>query len=229
MGLAQELQNDCGVIFRSRWSVREGTVVPEPEQVKLGNDGVELDATVLYADLVASTALVDAESAQFAAEVYKTYLLCASKIIRSEGGEITAFDGDRVMGIFIGGSKNTSAVRCALKINYAVQYFINPSLKSAYKASSYTVRQVVGVDTSKLMAARTGVRGSNDLVWVGRAANYAAKLSGINEPSFNTYITNAVYDVAHQDVKVTSGQQMWEPRTWNGMSIYRSSWWWKVE
>lgn len=45
----------------------------------------------------------------FAAEIYKSYLHCASKIIRCENGVITAFDGDRVMGIFIGDLKNTSA------------------------------------------------------------------------------------------------------------------------
>jgi class 3 adenylate cyclase len=232
MGLAQDLQNECGVIFRSRWNVRQGTTVPEPEDVKLGNEGVELAATVLYADLVASTALVDAASATFAAEVYKTYLLCSSKIIRSEGGAITAFDGDRVMGIFIGGSKNTTAVRCALKINYAVQFFVNPALKSMYTSSPYVVRQVVGVDTSKLTAARTGVRGANDLVWVGRAANYAAKLSGLDEPGYSTYITKTVYDGMHDDVKVSGdGRHIWESRTWttmNQMSIYRSSWWWTV-
>ena len=33
----------------------------------------------------------------------------------------------------------------------------------------------LGIDTSKLFVARTGIRKSNDLVWVGRAANYAAK------------------------------------------------------
>jgi len=37
-----------------------------------------------------------------AAEIYKTYLHCAAKIIRSEGGSITSYDGDRIMGIFIG-------------------------------------------------------------------------------------------------------------------------------
>jgi class 3 adenylate cyclase len=56
-----------------------------------------------------------AEKHRFAAEIYKTFLHCAAKIIRSEDGVITAYDGDRIMAVFIGNAKNTSAVRAALK------------------------------------------------------------------------------------------------------------------
>jgi class 3 adenylate cyclase len=44
----------------------------------------------------------------FAAEIYKSYLISACRIIRDNGGEITAFDGDRVMAVFIGNMKNTN-------------------------------------------------------------------------------------------------------------------------
>jgi class 3 adenylate cyclase len=87
-------------------------VVPAPEDLKLGNDAVEFErATVLYADLHGSTAMVNRESWTFAAEIYKTFLLCAAKLVRAEGGTITSYDGDRIMGIFIGDSQSTSAAR----------------------------------------------------------------------------------------------------------------------
>jgi len=73
---------------------------------------VKLDATVLYADMSGSTKLVDAfTSPKFPAEVYKCYLSCAAKIIKAGGGSITAYDGDRVMAVFLGDSKNSSAAR----------------------------------------------------------------------------------------------------------------------
>lgn len=105
----------------------------------------------------------------FAAEVYKSFLHCASIIIRDQGGEITAFDGDRVMAVFIGDNKRTSAAKSALKINYAVTPIINPEIKDKYSDIAYTMRHAVGIDISKVFIARTGVRGANDLVWVGRA------------------------------------------------------------
>ena len=154
--------------------------MPEPKDVGLGNVGVNLEATVLYADIDGSTSMVDSKSKEFAAEVYKTYLLCAVRIIKSEDGTVTAYDGDRVMSVFIGDSKNTSAVRCAVRIKSAVDNIINPLIKEVRK-SDFVLRQVVGIDNSTLMAAQTGIRGTNDLVWVGRAANWAAKLCSISE------------------------------------------------
>ena len=174
--------------------------------------------------------LVDRESASFAAEVYKSYLHCASKIIENEDGVITAFDGDRVMAVFIGNYKNTKAARCALKINYAVQEIINPAIEAQYSTQTYRVRQVVGVDSSSLFVARTGVRGANDLVWVGRSANYAAKLSSISEPGFSSYITERVYNKMNDEAKFDSedARPMWESKTWNGITIYRSEWTWVI-
>ena len=108
------------------WSEREGRVVPESDGLRLGNDAVTLEGTVLYADLDDSTKLVDTAEPWLAAEVYKAYLVCAARIIRSEGGVITSYDGDRIMAVFIGDPKNTDAARTALKINFAVQKIVNP-------------------------------------------------------------------------------------------------------
>ena len=68
---------------------------------KLGNDAVGIDTTVLYADISGSTHLVDNHTAGFAAEIYQSYLACAARIITYECGVITAYDGDRVMGVFV--------------------------------------------------------------------------------------------------------------------------------
>jgi len=191
----------------------------------------KLNATLLYADLSASTALVDTSKALFAAEVYKVYLHCAAKIIRSEGGAISAYDGDRVMAVFIGGYKNTSAARAALKINWAVGHIVNPALKEQYSKATYEVKQTVGIDTTSVFVTRTGIRGSNDLVWVGRAANYAAKLTH-TKPTHPTRITEAVYKMLHESLKTSKDQSMWERVNWtsmNGMPIYRSTWWWRID
>lgn len=233
MSFTTDLTKDVEDIFKAAWKTREGQVVPEPEDIQLGNHAVQLEGTVLYADLAESTDLVNTKTPEFAAEVYKTYLLCASRLITKNGGTITSFDGDRVMGVFIGGSKNTQAARCALQINYAVLKIINPKLKAQYPSSTYVVKQAVGVDTSKLFVARTGIRGSNDLVWVGRAANYAAKLCSLREGNFASFITDDVFDNMNEKAKYGGDQKqlMWERRYWKDldMYIYRSSWHWSPD
>lgn len=226
-----ELQEAIDEVLSTKWQRRSGTVVPEAENVRLGNDAVEIDGTVLYADLVDSTGLVQGHKDWFAAEVYKVYLMCASELIKNNGGTITAFDGDRVMGVFIGGYKNSSAAKCALQINHMVSEEINPRLKTRYPNTSFELHQAVGVDTSKLLVARTGVRGANDLVWVGRAANYAAKLCSLRNDVHSSFITSGVFSKLSAEAKFGGSppQNMWTKLTWNefGTVVYGSSWRWE--
>lgn len=218
MATSAELRTVVADIFRYQWSATDGRVIPVPGDLGLGNVARSFDAAaVLYADLDGSTSLVDSYQWQFAAEIYKAYLRCAARIINDEGGNITAYDGDRVMAIFLGQSKNTQAVRAAMKIAYAVDNVINPALKAQYPSTDYVVRHSIGIDVSAIHAASIGVRGDNDLVWVGRAANHAAKLAGKGDSPI--WITKEVHDVIHDDVKKDSktGSSCWYRNTWAEM------------
>ncbi len=230
MPLKEELEEAVSKIIRESWTERDGEVVPEPEDLELGNDAVNLEATVLYADMAASTQLVDSHIAWRAAEVYKAYMFCAAQLIKFHGGSITAYDGDRVMGVFIGDSKNSSAAKAALRINWALLKIVNPANQRLYGDGAYNLAHVIGIDTSRIFACRIGARNDNDLVWVGRAANYAAKLTEISE-DYPVYITERVFDKLHDTSKYggTPSRMMWEKRWWtkmNNMVIYRSNWHW---
>ncbi|NGZ88618.1 adenylate/guanylate cyclase domain-containing protein [Duganella aceris] len=232
MSLKKKLDEDVQKTFREQWEVQVTSSVPAAEDLRLNsNHAKDLEtATVLYADLNGSTKMVDQYDWRFSAEVYKTFLRCAADIIRAEGGAITAYDGDRIMGIFTGETKNTTAVRCALKITFAVREIIQPALKNQYQGNDFTVGHIVGIDTSRLRTARTGVRGDNDLVWIGRAANYAAKLTSV--PGKTIWITNTVYDAMNDTVKYSNGQNMWAQHTWNDMdnvTIYGSTYQWRID
>lgn len=229
MALKDDLETYVQKVLDEQWERRDGQKVPDPEDLPLKNLAVELDATVLYADLAGSTKMVNGHSDWFAAEIYKNYLYCASRIIRARGGSITAYDGDRVMGVFIGDSKNSSAARCALQINYAAQKIIMAKIEVKHPQSTFKLRQRVGVDTSQLFIARTGIRGSNDLVWVGNAANNAAKMAAL-DPAYPSYITAAVYNMLNESSKLGGEPKraMWTDlgSAALGYKIYGSTWWW---
>lgn len=130
MTLLDDMQAAVSDIARNAWTTRQGEVVPDPEDLRLGNDAVEFErATVLYADLRGSTGMVDSESWQLSAEVYKAFLFCAATLIRKQGGKITSYDGDRVMGVWVGDYQTTPATSTGLQINCAVQQIVNPTLK----------------------------------------------------------------------------------------------------
>ena len=228
MALKDDLAAEIQLSFDSKWDVQTAQKVPAPADLRLNaNHAKDLEvATVLYADIDGSTNMVDGRPWWFSAEIYKAYLRCAGALIRSEGGDITAYDGDRVMAVFTGDAKNTSAVRCALKIHCAVATIIQPAIR-AYKFghADFVFKHKIGIDTSQLHAARIGIRGDSDLVWIGRAANHAAKLTAIPvDPSI--WITKDVYDNMNDAVKLHIGVNMWQQRQWtqmNDMEVYCST------
>ena len=230
MGLKDDLSSEILNSFKAQWQVEKAQQVPAPEALRLNsNHAKDLEvATVLYADMDGSTNMVDGRPWWFSSEIYRAYLRCAAAIIKLEGGVITAYDGDRVMAIFTGDCKNTTAVRCAMKINYAVLNIIHPAI-SAHPTEhrDFVFKHKVGVDTSQLHAARVGVRGDNDLVWIGRAANHAAKLNAIkrDEP---IWISADVYNIIDKSVKYDQGIDMWKRFNWsemNDLPVYATNYW----
>ena len=230
MKSSQEILSDVHTILSTKWQTRDGRKVPEAEDVKLGNDAVKLNGTVLYADLTDSTGLVNSYKDWFAAEIYKSYLVAACHVIRNNAGTITAFDGDRVMAVYIGGTKNSSAAKTAFQIGFLVKE-INAAIKKAYPNTSYQLRQAIGIDTTDLFVARTGIRNSNDLVWIGRSANYAAKLCGLVDGSYASFITESVFNFLSDETKYGGKPRriMWEKSYWqkHRIIIYKSHWTWK--
>jgi adenylate cyclase len=234
MALIDDLKSETDLIVKKVWTRRDGKVVPETENIGLSNDCVDLTATFLYADLADSTELA-LQDKNIAAEVVKAYLMGTTRIIRALGGEIRSFDGDRVMGIFFRGAKNTAAAEAALKINYFFTDILIPAFTGFYKSHALSLSQTVGVDVSRVMAIRAGIRDNNDLVWIGRAPNVAAKLSAIREQGYYSYLSEDVFNAMLDSSKLQEGTQnlMWESRTWEkgkpyGVgNVYRSGWWWR--
>ena len=114
--------------------------------------------------------------------------------------------------------KNTAAAKCALQIKHVVQKIIRPKFEAKYTAvknASFSISHGVGVDSGTVLAVRAGARGDNDLIWMGRAPNLAAKLSDLRESSYATFITAKVYNTMADSSKFGPGNKdMWESRSW---------------
>ena len=235
MSLKDDVSSEIDGVLSQAWDIRDGTVVPETDDVALAGGGVNLKATMLYADLADSTALSTSFDRRIAAKVIKSFLAASSRIIRAQGGYIRSFDGDRVMAVYLGDLKNTSAAKTTLMINWAVLQLLRPKVEAKYpslKDGGYTIQHCVGVDTSEVLVARAGIRNNNDLVWIGRSPNAAAKLATLRESPYHSYLTKDVYDVLAEEAKLGGDPKrpMWEARTWKPApgidTVYRSSWTW---
>ncbi|WP_422744757.1 adenylate/guanylate cyclase domain-containing protein [Micromonospora sp. WMMD754] len=234
MGLADDISTAVGAVVNSDWNVRTGTVVPTTDNVALSNGAVEVDAVYLYADLANSSGLARDFAPKTAAKVIRAYLDATCRVIKFRGGEIRSFDGDRVMAIFMGSSKNTSAAKCALNINYVVREILRPTLEArltSLKSKGFELRHCVGVASGPALIVRGGVRGGNDLVSIGRPPNVAAKLSDVRAWPYASYITSDVFKNLHDEAKYSDGKLMWDgPYSQDAggaaVTVYRSSWQW---
>jgi adenylate cyclase len=231
MALSDDLRKEVNGVVNQAWDVRDGEVVPATDKVALAGGGVKLEATMLYADLADSTEIAMWDR-RVAAKLCKAFLACASRLIRAQGGELRSFDSDRVMGVFLGNSKNTSAAKCALQINWAFLNLIKPKFEAQYEVmrnGTYKLAHCTGVDTSEVLVVRAGIRNNNDLIWVGSAPNVAAKMSAFRDVPYFSFISGAVYDRLLPEAKITNNQSMWEERVWNSgpiKRVLRSHWTW---
>jgi class 3 adenylate cyclase len=217
--LKTDLTSAVSQIVLSGFNERDGIKVPEPQDLALTNEAVKLSAAVLYADIADSTLLVEGYKNWFAAKVYKAFLASAARIIKWNNGVITAYDGDRIMGVYIGEVRLANAARTALQIRDAVDEIIQPAIRSKYPTNTYRLKHVVGVDASPLYVVREGIRGGNDLVWIGRAANYAAKLAAWPD-NYTTYVTADVYNSLPTNlVKDGGGNHLWYWRAWQEKNL----------
>lgn len=235
MSKADDIDAAIKRILTAPWQIRNGTVVPENEDVVLANGGVNLDAVILYSDLADSTKLARTFSNQIAAKIVRAFLASMTTLIQDSGGAVRSFDGDRVMGVYVGESKNSAATKCALQMNYVVKKLLRPAAEARFpllKEKGYVISHCSGVASSKVLVVRAGVRDNNDLVFVGSAPNIAAKLSDLRESPYSTFITWSVYNKLNEASKLGSdGRNMWESthrmlgdEKWH---CYRSSWRWQ--
>lgn len=237
MALWNDLTSEVNGIIGQAWSIRDGNVVPTTDSITLSGGGVKLEAVMLYADLAESTKLAMNFDGRVAAKVVKAFLGGCCRIIRAHSGHIRSFDGDRVMGVFVEGGKNTNAAICGLKINWLVTQLLRPTFRSKYPslaAGGFDISHGVGIDKSEVFVVRSGIRAHNDLVWIGRAPNVAAKLANVRD-RHPTIITQDVFNSLLDEAKfsIDTGTLMWEARTWNAApsnalnDVYSSGWWWK--
>nr|WP_176704952.1 adenylate/guanylate cyclase domain-containing protein [Arthrobacter sp.]AXV46561.1 adenylate cyclase, 3 family [Arthrobacter sp.] len=192
----EEFDTKLNGIFYADWDVQDARVVPKTEDVKQYNGAKKLEATYLYADMADSTLLVKRFEPEMAARIVRSYLRIAVDCIRAKGGHIRSFDGDRVMGIFIGDRRRNDAVDAGLNISWVIEKALNPKLSTKLWNSKdkWTVSHRVGIDDGETFIVRGGARNNSDLVSIGDAPNIAAKLSGLRGERGSITITSRVYD-----------------------------------
>ncbi len=234
MTFKEDIMSARDDIIDTNFTVSHAHVVPTTETVGY-NEAKKIKATYLYADMVDSSGLVAISPAETVGKVLRVYLDLSVRIIRKREGHIRSFDGDRVMGIFIGEGRQDRAVKAAMNIKWACQELIQPKLTSRYKSikeAGWTLRTGCGVASGEAMIVRGGVRKtSSDLVSVGVIPNLAAKLSDLRGGGYNIRVGAGTYSELSDACLKSKGVNMWEGTYTlelggKSYNYYRTSYWW---
>jgi adenylate cyclase len=237
MTFKQDLIAAKDEIVGSNFETRDGQVVPTTADVGY-HQAVKLHATYLYVDLVDSSGLVAICPKETVGKVLRLFLDLNVRIIRKRGGHIRSFDGDRVMGIFIGAGRQDAAVQAAMQIRWACKEIIQPEIKSRYtsiKNAEWVITPGSGIASGQTFIVRGGVRkSSSDLVSVGNIPNLAAKLSDERAAPYHVRIGKGTYSELGDNAKISKGVNMWDgPYTMKmggkDYSYYRSSYNWSID
>jgi class 3 adenylate cyclase len=227
------LKERVDTLFGTTFEERDGRVVPSTEDVALRNGAVKIEATFLYADLAGSAKLAKTCPWSTTAKIIRAFLDCSTRLIIKHGGSIRSFDGDRVMGVFMGDGKNSSAATCGREIHWSVRKIIQPSATAQFSSvrnAGLEIRACSGVDVGEVRAVRSGIRDNNDLIWIGKAASFSAKLSDERDTGYGTYISSRVHAALNAAAKLgANGESMWTAASFafagESETVYKSNHW----
>lgn len=235
MGIDATIIAALDSILTEPWKVTNPRDVPQSEDITLLNGAASIEATYLYADLANSSALAQAVPPESAARAIRMYLNTAVRVLRHYQGQIRSFDGDRVMAIFIGDSKNSNAFRAAMAINSYVVNVIPDRIAGLPEIgrAGWTMKHGIGIDTGPALLVRGGVRNNNDIVSIGAAPNVAAKLADVRDLD-PIHITKRSVERVRQDYREHADgrvrHRLCGEKEIGGqrLVVHSSNWWWTI-
>lgn len=189
--------------------------VPNPEDIPLGNRAAQLETTALFVDVRQSSDITNVFRRQTAAKMMKAYFDGAVRVINANEGAVRSFNGDGMLALFVGNSRSNNAVKAAMQLKWFVRDVLSPRFEKFFLRKKDALGNALdfnvgcGLDEGTVFAVRVGIKGTNDVSWVGRCTNTSSKLSNIAQPPKNVLITRAVYKRLNDDRKYSEGTLMW--------------------
>ncbi|WP_321900034.1 adenylate/guanylate cyclase domain-containing protein [Paraburkholderia heleia] len=139
-----------------------------------------VETCVLFIDIRRSTELNLRHRPHTVAKLYSSFVRCMVRCAEQFHGHVRGIIGDRVMVMFDQNNCFSNAIHTAAAMNSVSQYIINRHFKHG------EVECGIGIDHGRMLATKTGFRrhgvqrhNYRSLVWLGRPANVASKLTDI--------------------------------------------------
>ena len=148
-----------------------------------------METCVLFVDIRESTRLGFAHRKSTMAQLYSAFVRAMILCADYAGGKVRDIVGDRVMVVFDRDDCHETAVLTALLMHRVIERLLNPYF------TQDEVRCGIGIDYGQMLIAKAGMIKKGDenpeyksLVWLGRPANVASKLTDEANKRISTLI-----------------------------------------
>lgn len=155
-----------------------------------------IETCVLYIDLRKSTDLNLTHRRETMSKLYSTFIRSVMKAAGYYNGKVRNVVGDRVMIVFDKASCFSSAYKTALLLNSVVSKLLNKNF------TKNDIQAGIGIDYGKMLITKAGIIKSGfentnykSLVWLGRPANIASKLTDLANKTFTEEVNKTVNEI----------------------------------
>ena len=226
MGLKGDIVNRIDTYIQGEYDIKNTRKIPTAQDLGFRRHGRIVKTAILYADLRGSSEVTERHRGYTTARIFKSFLYAMARIARSHDGEIRSYDGDRIMVVFPPDASNENAVcDVAVRTGMEMAWFFDKILVPKLKRYDDSLDFGIGIAFSPMLAVRVGLSrnpDNNDIVFIGRAANLAAKLSDKAKSPNHIWIDHETYRRLDNVWKYVDSQasrrnrrSMWKDRTLN--------------
>ncbi len=215
--------------LNGRLEVQDSTKIPSPEDLPLHqNTGSKLETAAFYIDLRGYSDLLENRRFDTVGRIISAFHYTIARFIKFHSGHIISFMGDGLLALFE--PKNNpikNAVECALKYKYFFKNYFSNEIRERWKIE---LDYGIGIAYGQIIAIRTGMKGKNDITWVGRCIKDAVKIGDyLNKSNGNIGITHSVYDKLPEGLRRAGDDtECWELTSTESLEFYYTKCWIEV-
>lgn len=177
---AEYTRNFLKSLLRRRPLLAPGRVLPKLDDLAV-MEGRQIEAAFVYTDLDAFSKMVATQPTKLSFVLLQAFVELITRITSHYGGAVVDCAGDRLLSVFHLPAKNYSddPVHRAITSAFWIQTMLQSSSSVFAEQGISSPRVGIGIDYGSAVVGCLGFRNNKRLIFVGAAANSAARLQDL--------------------------------------------------
>lgn len=178
-----------------------------PSNFKLENDEwVQVDDVVcVYFDLSSSTKILKDYGDEISVKIFDSYIRGATKIFNNFKCSYLDIQGDGGFALFSGDKYIQRAMVSAVTLKTLLSTNYSNNLNSLIRKINKKINlsSRIGIHIGKILAKKSGIRGENEILWLGGLVSIASKICGLRRENAKLFKGNSGEKIQSDILKIS--------------------------